>query len=71
MAKKVIGYQLQDRAACEVPKGLWDFQIFEDPEDARRYLYTKVDERDRSRFLIYIIREGDIEEPSIIKMDEV
>ena len=71
MAKKIIGYQLQDRAACEIPQGLWDFQIFEDPEDARRYLYTKVDERDRRRFLIYIIREGDIEEPSIIKMDEV
>lgn len=71
MAKKIIGYQLQDRVACEVPKGLWDFQIFEDPEMARQYLYTKVDERDRSRFLIYTIREGDIEEPTIIKMDEV
>ena len=70
MAKKIIGYQLQDRAACEVPQGLWDFQIFEDPEDARRYLYTKVDERERSRFLIYTIREGEIEEPSIIKFNE-
>lgn len=71
MAKKIIGYQLQDRVACEVPHGLWDFQIFEDPEDARRYLYTKVDERERRRFLIYTIREGDIEEPSIIKFNEV
>lgn len=70
MAKKVIGYQLQDRAACEVPQGLWDFQIFEDPEDARRYLYTKVDERDRSRFLIYTIREGDIEEPAVIHSED-
>lgn len=70
MAKKVIGYQLQDRAACEVPQGLFDFQIFEDPEDARRYLYTKVDERDHSRFLIYTIREGDIEEPAVIHSED-
>jgi hypothetical protein len=71
MAKKIIGYQLQDRVACEVPAGLWDFQVFEDPDDARRYLYTRVDERERGRFLIYIIREGDIENPSIINLNEI
>ena len=63
--KKVIGYQIVNKK-CEVPDGLWDFQIFKTLLEAFRYYTANRSKLKGKGFFISIIREGDIEKPIYI-----
>ena len=64
--RKIVGYQITNKN-CDVPDGLWSFQIFKTAEQA--YKYAREHLTHEKYFFVQQIREGDIEEPTYI--DEV
>lgn len=72
MAKKVIGYQITNDKQ-EIPNGLFSFQIFKTADEAFDYaMFHKLnkDLPTEQCWFIQEIREGDIEEPTYIDIEE-
>ena len=69
MAKrKIVGYQITNKK-CDVPEGLWSFQLFRDIRNAYKYCREhglKGGKGTNGTWFIQVIREGDIEEPTYI-----
>lgn len=65
MAKKVIGYQINN-AEQGIPNGLYSFQLFKTAEQAYRYARKHKLFEDGRGWFIQQYRDGDIEEPTYI-----